>query len=103
SAPSNTATLTLSLHDALPIWLGSTYEELPVSSRRMDCSLGCLFPLSDFPISQILPIARRDQTPQGTASMTCSRAGQFTRKNLRRSEEHTSELQSPCNIVCRLL
>src|SRR5256885_9518547 len=22
---------------------------------------------------------------------------------LRRSEEHTSELQSPCNIVCRLL
>src|SRR5688500_19702876 len=23
--------------------------------------------------------------------------------NLLRSEEHTSELQSPCNIVCRLL
>src|SRR3989454_5332858 len=26
---------------------------------------------------------------------------QFMRKN--RSEEHTSELQSPCNLVCRLL
>src|SRR2546426_4012884 len=24
-------------------------------------------------------------------------------KRLRRSEEHTSELQSPCNLVCRLL
>src|SRR5256885_9664965 len=24
-------------------------------------------------------------------------------KNLKRSEEHTSELQSPCNLVCRLL
>src|SRR5256885_5505592 len=24
-------------------------------------------------------------------------------QNLRRSEEHTSELQSPCNLVCRLL
>src|SRR5256885_13305906 len=24
-------------------------------------------------------------------------------KNFRRSEEHTSELQSPCNLVCRLL
>src|SRR5256885_5786701 len=24
-------------------------------------------------------------------------------KNLQRSEEHTSELQSPCNLVCRLL
>src|SRR6266446_9519825 len=25
------------------------------------------------------------------------------RRHRRRSEEHTSELQSPCNIVCRLL
>src|SRR5256885_7091845 len=25
------------------------------------------------------------------------------RKHLLRSEEHTSELQSPCNLVCRLL
>src|SRR5688500_19157451 len=25
------------------------------------------------------------------------------RTMLRRSEEHTSELQSPCNLVCRLL
>src|SRR5256885_8306543 len=26
-----------------------------------------------------------------------------TRRSARRSEEHTSELQSPCNLVCRLL
>src|SRR5256885_4154444 len=26
-----------------------------------------------------------------------------TGERLRRSEEHTSELQSPCNLVCRLL
>src|SRR5256885_16179522 len=26
-----------------------------------------------------------------------------TRRAKRRSEEHTSELQSPCNLVCRLL
>src|SRR3989454_2847636 len=25
------------------------------------------------------------------------------KRHLRRSEEHTSELQSPCNLVCRLL
>src|ERR1039457_7383693 len=31
-------------------------------------------------------------------------AGYITRhKLLHRSEEHTSELQSPCNLVCRLL
>src|SRR5256885_8261270 len=28
---------------------------------------------------------------------------QFTPDLLPRSEEHTSELQSPCNLVCRLL
>src|SRR5256885_10993156 len=29
--------------------------------------------------------------------------GQLTEVVRRRSEEHTSELQSPCNLVCRLL
>src|SRR5256885_12067385 len=35
-----------------------------------------------------------------------SLGGQFTLNKLNaavRSEEHTSELQSPCNLVCRLL
>src|SRR3989454_9905407 len=32
-----------------------------------------------------------------------SEAGSNSRKRKRRSEEHTSELQSPCNLVCRLL
>src|SRR2546426_5405318 len=30
-------------------------------------------------------------------------SGQQVRPFDRRSEEHTSELQSPCNLVCRLL
>src|ERR1039457_7537495 len=29
--------------------------------------------------------------------------GELGNKGPRRSEEHTSELQSPCNLVCRLL
>src|SRR3989454_4498389 len=32
-----------------------------------------------------------------------SEMGQGTITGLARSEEHTSELQSPCNLVCRLL
>src|SRR5256885_11108755 len=32
-----------------------------------------------------------------------SRNSRKFRHCLRRSEEHTSELQSPCNLVCRLL
>src|SRR2546426_9108370 len=31
------------------------------------------------------------------------RAGIGRRESATRSEEHTSELQSPCNLVCRLL
>src|SRR3989454_4396167 len=31
------------------------------------------------------------------------RAGAGASQKLKRSEEHTSELQSPCNLVCRLL
>src|SRR5256885_11262145 len=31
------------------------------------------------------------------------RLGRKTGRGVYRSEEHTSELQSPCNIVCRLL
>src|SRR5256885_11571852 len=34
--------------------------------------------------------------PTGWPTLTTSRPGY-------RSEEHTSELQSPCNLVCRLL
>src|SRR5256885_9034503 len=30
-------------------------------------------------------------------------AGRWRLARSRRSEEHTSELQSPCNLVCRLL
>src|SRR5256885_4506123 len=30
-------------------------------------------------------------------------SGSAARKDSPRSEEHTSELQSPCNLVCRLL
>src|SRR5256885_6136753 len=37
--------------------------------------------------------------PGGTAPRRPARAA----RRLARSEEHTSELQSPCNLVCRLL
>src|SRR5256885_7659045 len=39
-----------------------------------------------------------DQRPQEWRIDCCGRTG-----DTGRSEEHTSELQSPCNLVCRLL
>src|SRR5256885_16299971 len=44
-------------------------------------------------------ISRRNRSvPRRAAS-----SGRSTLTATRRSEEHTSELQSPCNLVCRLL
>src|SRR5205807_5518869 len=40
----------------------------------------------------------------GEAAPSCLRVySQSTARGYPRSEEHTSELQSPCNLVCRLL
>src|SRR3989454_5548439 len=50
--------------------------------------------------SKIVPCRRqaprRSCFPRGSTSMLAQRRPS-------RSEEHTSELQSPCNLVCRLL
>src|SRR6266446_2206166 len=40
---------------------------------------------------------------QSTRRRRLSRSAQVQGGALPRSEEHTSELQSPCNLVCRLL
>src|SRR2546426_9328684 len=65
---------TLSLHDALPISLNAD-----------------------------VAIALRHSGPGPTNRTSMrSRSGGRTHA-ITRSEEHTSELQSPCNLVCRLL
>src|SRR5256885_9504389 len=50
-----------------------------------------------------LPIYARDHQPP---DVRCGHTGRHRRQHHcagNRSEEHTSELQSPCNLVCRLL
>src|SRR5256885_11720090 len=41
--------------------------------------------------------------PWTSCSHRLTRAKPSRHRHLARSEEHTSELQSPCNLVCRLL
>src|SRR3712207_7065169 len=72
---------TLSLHDALPICPGRCYKKGPGHRR--------LGPLS-MPSQSM-----RDGSPSNGAS--------FEGPLSRRSEEHTSELQSRQYLVCRLL
>src|SRR5260370_2965326 len=47
----------------------------------------------------------RDTVPgdYATLSTPCPNCGGVVKENYRRSEEHTSELQSHLNLVCRLL
>src|SRR5256885_13309615 len=64
---------TLSLHDALPIFAAARKSVL--GKQRTPSS-----------------VARGRSAPRASAATSGTR-----------SEEHTSELQSPCNLVCRLL
>ena len=57
---------------------------------------------------QVCRIIKPDQSPISLRSMTETKCFAFSAMLIRsihktRSEEHTSELQSPCNLVCRLL
>src|SRR5256885_6252640 len=58
-------------------------------------------------LAQMYATRRLAQTPSMSIGSPSSRgttnAQKLAAKSARRSEEHTSELQSPCNLVCRLL
>src|SRR5256885_9706238 len=74
---------TLSLHDALPISVrGETLEVFDCVFTKLEiASLGR--------IGERESESQRPERPKALSED--------------RSEEHTSELQSPCNLVCRLL
>src|SRR5256885_6347709 len=61
-----------------------------------------------FPYTTLFRSTRRDFTSNAGFTLESACLKMFTpgwpvRCSIRRSEEHTSELQSPCNLVCRLL
>src|SRR5256885_11089815 len=76
---------TLSLHDALPIWSGSRqYNQWLIKlAKWLNIDQNTVF--------------------WGRVSASKKRQLMTEAHVLLRSEEHTSELQSPCNLVCRLL
>src|SRR5439155_22773185 len=76
---STTEIYTLSLYDALPIWICACISRATESGERRSSSLELSSPFAMI----------------GKASME--------QDERRRSEEHTSELQSRGHLVCRLL
>src|SRR5256885_7324305 len=72
----------------------------------------CFFFFNDTATTEIYTLSLHDALPicVSTQSGTFQNRGRAARQTLQargacsaRSEEHTSELQSPCNLVCRLL
>src|SRR5947208_7997307 len=86
TATPTTLTYTLSLHDALPISAASSNE-----SGTTTESPSMITGMASFSRS-----TRATTVPGGSASDPSGLVD-------RRSEEHTSELQSPDHLVCRLL
>src|SRR5690606_40104843 len=94
---------TLSLHDALPILEACHPVEMP----RRGCAMGWVPPvqrLGSAPRKAVGP-RKRHKTPflRGRGRKKCLEEGVWRRTGGFRSEEHTSELQSRENLVCRLL
>src|SRR5205085_9902789 len=92
TAPAPTALYTLSLHDALPICSSPSAE--PRSATATSSST----------CARSRSCARRAWPCASTPRTRCSCRRRATeRPPESRSEEHTSELQSQSNLVCRLL
>src|SRR5262249_58588625 len=97
------ATSTLSLHDALPISGAPAF-----STERSACTAwpgvngvgSWVSPASACTAASSPGCSRR---PSSAALSEIRRASRGTPQTLQRSEEHTSELQSLTNLVCRLL
>src|SRR5690606_41842169 len=87
---------TLSLHAALPIYpcsgMGSAHLALAAVSLAFQHS-------ADFAPTAVAPAARQNAAAKRVAGPKTKRPGIPGT----RSEEHTSELQSRENLVCRLL
>src|SRR5690348_17800942 len=76
---------TLSLHDALPICRGCRRPRAPPRARQSRAP------------------TRRRSRPRAARAPSPPPEARSPRGVARRSEEHTSELQSPVHLVCRLL
>src|SRR5207248_11480367 len=84
--PSTTQIYTLSLHDALPILMalmGDTVDNIPGAKG-----------IGEKGATELIQ-------KYGSVEKALDHADEVSNK--RRSEEHTSELQSPYDLVCRLL
>src|SRR2546426_6751827 len=69
---------------------------------RSYCATSCLFTVwTVYSIASLVFCLILGNTSESKTARCSPRSNRTPKR--RRSEEHTSELQSPCNLVCRLL
>src|SRR5690606_40185837 len=90
---------TLSLHDALPICGQTSGTQNPANKTPKPGQKPAQKPKSSGQGGS----ANGKATPNKTPAASGGAAASGKKKSGRRSEEHTSELQSRENLVCRLL
>src|SRR5437773_9753045 len=86
--PATPAIYTLSLHDALPISLAARTSRVRIGFAVIEIAL-------HHPVRLAIQLAVLDNLSRGRLEVGIGRGS--------RSEEHTSELQSHHDLVCRLL
>src|SRR5207248_9211952 len=98
--PATSSLCALSLHDALPIFLVSgVYYPVEILPRWLQ-PLAVVSPAT-YALSasrKLIGLGEGGQVAAGAPLSACARE-----LTVLRSEEHTSELQSPYDLVCRLL
>src|SRR5205814_6217007 len=100
NAPAPTERYPLSLHDALPIYAGRGAARHRVGLARARTAPWAPDPPARLDLLAVRGAALRDA---GARAVRPRRDRVVRRLRPRRSEEHTSELQSLRHLVCRLL
>src|SRR5437762_4862731 len=73
-----------------------------IDEARLDCSAIAVYLARGFRHSSLPSLAQDSQRPRAAAAPCVQERPSFALIFLWRSEEHTSELQSPMYLVCRL-
>src|SRR5205807_10370669 len=90
---------TLSLHDALPIYVEHKLKgDHPLCVTEQSSNAVAEASRWSDVMAKVIEFYSRGPVPKKVNPVPIVQRGQLVR-----SEEHTSELQSPCNLVCRLL
>src|SRR5262249_58797105 len=97
AAPPPSVTSTLSLHDALPIWQREDFIDVNIRGTFNLLEEAVANGVGRFVFTSTTSLMISEAIRAGAAG-GAARAAWLTR-----SEEHTSELQSLTNLVCRLL